>query len=277
VNAVTSILIISRPQVPHFGGVKHWFPSMVFLGILAGAAVTRGGAALWDVLKAKRPTLSFAVVAAPVFVVLLTPALVYSARVFPNGTAAYSELAGGLPGAVTLGMQRQFWSSHVTGVPPWINAHAKPGARLLLHDVHNGSFRDYQRNGMLRNDWRPVGSPFDANIVAYQYHQEFREQERITCLGLYRAEEIGRATTKVGVIPACLASRAWGEAGRPTSLCAEILVGTAVGAPVLAVPPLVHVTQRMRTLRTKLRGQLLFHRVAYARHAAKQAFQGATR
>jgi len=180
VNAVTSILIISHPQVPHFGGVKHWFPSMVFLGILAGAAVVRGCTALWERLKARRPSVPFAAVAAPVFAVLLTPALVYSVRVFPYGTAAYSELAGGLPGAATLGMQRQFWSSHVTGVLPWINEHAKPGARLFLHEVHNGSFRDYQRNGMLRKDLRPVGSPFDADVVAYQYHQEFREHEFLT-------------------------------------------------------------------------------------------------
>ena len=40
-NAVAAILIISHPQVPHFGGVKHWLPSMPFLGILAGVAVTR--------------------------------------------------------------------------------------------------------------------------------------------------------------------------------------------------------------------------------------------
>lgn len=180
VNAVTSILIISHPQVPHFGGVKHWFPSMVFLGILAGAAVARGCAALWERLKAKRPSLPWAAVAVPVFAVLLAPAAVYSARVFPYGTAAYSELAGGLPGAATLGMQRQFWSSHVTGVLPWINANAKPGARLFLHEVHNGSFRDYQRNGMLRTDLRPAGSPADADIVAYQYHQEFREHEFLT-------------------------------------------------------------------------------------------------
>ncbi|AKQ64381.1 membrane protein [Myxococcus hansupus] len=180
VNAVASILIISHPQVPHFGGVKHWFPSMVFLGILAGAAVARGCTALWAVLKAKWPSLPQAAVAVPVFAVLLAPALVYSVRVFPYGTAAYSELAGGLPGAATLGMQRQFWSSHVTGVLPWINANAKQGARLFLHEVHGGSFRDYQRNGMLRADLRAVGSPADADIVAYQYHQEFREHEFLT-------------------------------------------------------------------------------------------------
>ncbi|MCE9667546.1 glycosyltransferase family 39 protein [Myxococcus stipitatus] len=180
VNAVTSILIISHPQVPHFGGVKHWFPSMVFLGLLAGEAVARGCAALWERLRTRWASLPWTAVAAPVFAVLLAPALAYSAHVFPYGTAAYSELAGGAAGAATLGMQRQFWSSHVTGVLPWINAHAKPGARLFLHEVHGGSFRDYQRNGMLREDLRAVGSPFDADIVAYQYHQEFREHEFLT-------------------------------------------------------------------------------------------------
>lgn len=177
VNAVASILIISHPQVPHFGGVKHWFPSMPFLGILAGAAVARGCAALVERLRARRPRLPHAAVAAPVFTVLMLPALIGLVRVHPYGTAFYSELAGGVPGAASLGMQRQFWSSHVTGVLPWINANAKPGARLWLHEVRWESFRDYQRNGMLREDLRPAGSPFEADIAAYQYHQEFREQE----------------------------------------------------------------------------------------------------
>jgi len=30
----------------------------------------------------------------------------------------YGELAGGTPGAATLGMQRQYWSNNVTGVLP---------------------------------------------------------------------------------------------------------------------------------------------------------------
>ena len=82
-----------------------------------------------------------------------------------------------LPGAASLGMQRQFWSSHVTGVLPWINQHARPGERLYLHEVNGYSFRDYQRNGMLRADVVPAGGPQDATMAAYQYHQEFREQE----------------------------------------------------------------------------------------------------
>ncbi len=176
VNAVASLLIISHPQVPHFGGVKHWLPAMPFLGILAGAAVARGCEALVERLRVWRPGLSLATVAAPVFALLLLPALVGLVRVFPYGTSVYSELAGGLPGAASLGMQRQYWSSNVTAVLPWINEHAPPNGRVFLHEVHGLSFRDYQRNGMLREDLRPAG-PFDADIAAYQYHQEFREHE----------------------------------------------------------------------------------------------------
>ncbi|MFL5346958.1 MAG: ArnT family glycosyltransferase [Hyalangium sp.] len=176
-NAAFSILIISHPQVPHFGGVKHWLPSMPFLGLLAGTAVVRGCSALVEVLRARRPSLPFAAVAAPVFALLMAPALLGLVQVFPYGTAFYSELAGGIPGAASLGMQRQFWSSHVTSVLPWINEHARPGARLYLHEVTGYSFQHYQQNGMLRPDLQMVWSPFDADIVAYQYHQEFREQE----------------------------------------------------------------------------------------------------
>jgi 4-amino-4-deoxy-L-arabinose transferase-like glycosyltransferase len=177
VNAVASILIISHPQVPHFGGVKHWLPSMPFLGILAGAAVARGCAALVERLRARRPGVPHAAVVVPVFTLLLVPALIGLVRVHPYGTSFYSELAGGLPGAASLGMQRQFWSNNVTGVLPWINANAKTNARVWLHEVHGLAFRDYQRNGLLREDLRPAGSPLDADIAAYQYHQEFREQE----------------------------------------------------------------------------------------------------
>jgi 4-amino-4-deoxy-L-arabinose transferase-like glycosyltransferase len=180
VNAVASIIIISHPQVPHFGGVKHWLPSMPFLGILAGVAVTRGCAALVEHLRVLRPTLPFAVVAAPVFALLMAPALVGLVRVFPYGTGFYSELAGGVPGAASLGMQRQFWSSHVTGVLPWLNEHARQGARLYLHEVTGYSFQHYQQNGMLRQDLQMVWSPAEADIVAYQYHQEFREAEANT-------------------------------------------------------------------------------------------------
>ncbi|WNG29492.1 glycosyltransferase family 39 protein [Cystobacter fuscus] len=176
VNALASILIISPPNVPHFGGVKHWLPSMPFLGLLAGVAVARGCEALTGWLRERWPRVPLAAVAAPVFALLMLPALLALVRVFPYGTSYYSELAGGLPGAASLGMQRQFWSSNVTAVLPWINAHAPRDGRVFLHEVTGFAFQDYQREGLLRADLRPGGIG-DSDVAAYQYHQEFREHE----------------------------------------------------------------------------------------------------
>jgi hypothetical protein len=179
-NAVASIAIISQPQVPHFGGVKHWFPSMPFLAVLAGGVLVRGARGLsqalaprWKAATEPRLFLALAVACA-------LPALIATAKLYPYGTSAYAELAGGLPGAASLGMQRQFWANNVTGVLPWINANAKPGERLYLHENHGGQVADYRRNGMLRSDLVIVGSPAEADLVAYQYHQEFREFEFMT-------------------------------------------------------------------------------------------------
>lgn len=188
-NALASILIISHPDVPHFGGVKHWIASVIFLALLAGQAVDRACAGLEDavaVLRLRRSGppgsltashLPSAAAGTAMFALLLAPAALATAHVHPYGTAAYGELAGGLPGAATLGMQRQYWSNNVSGVLPWINTHAPPGARVWLHEVTELAFRAYQQNGMLRADLQPAQGPEDAQIAAYQYHQEFREQE----------------------------------------------------------------------------------------------------
>lgn len=179
-NAVASIAIISQPQVPHFGGVKHWFPSMPFLAVLSGGVLVRGAKGLsawlgprWKAATEPRVFLALALACA-------LPAFIATKELYAYGTSAYSELAGGLPGAASLGMQRQFWANNLTGVLPWINANAKPGERVYLHENHGGQVADYRRNGMLRNDLVIVGSPFEADIVAYQYHQEFREFEFMT-------------------------------------------------------------------------------------------------
>ena len=177
VNAVAPILIISHPNVPHFGGVKHWFPAMPFLALLGGMVVAGAARGSVAALRRRWPAVGLPALAVPLFAVLFAPALIATARNHPYGTSYYSELAGGLPGAATLGMQRQFWSNNVTGVLEWLNAHAPPNARVWLHEVTGLAFQEYQLNGMLRRDIRAASGPWDAEIAAYQYHQEFREHE----------------------------------------------------------------------------------------------------
>ena len=172
-NAIFPIALISLPSVPHFGGVKHWLASMPFLLVFAGVALERGAAAL-----AARLTPRLRATVAPGLAALaLLPAVIATARIHPYGTSAYSELAGGLPGAATLGMQRQYWANNVSAVVPWIRTHARPGDRVYLHENHGGQVYDYIRNGMLPRNLRYIGSPEGADIVAYQYHQEFRNAE----------------------------------------------------------------------------------------------------
>ena len=171
------MVLISLPDVPHFGGVKHWLPSMPFLAVLAGRQFQLAGGALAAWLRSRVQWLPPAAVTPLLAGLLLLPAVTLTAHVHPYGTSAYGELAGGIPGAASLGMQRQYWSNNVTGVLGWINANAPRGARVWLHEVNGLSFRDYQRNGMLRTDVQMANGPGDADVAALQYHQEFREQE----------------------------------------------------------------------------------------------------
>ncbi len=175
VNTLFSIGLISLPDVPHFGGVKHWLPSMPFLALLAGREFDRAAASLSSALRLAPHNTR--VMSVALGAVVLLPALTLTVHVHPYGTSAYGELAGGIPGAASLGLQRQYWSNNVTGVLPWIDASARRGARVWLHEVNGLSFRDYQRNDMLRADVVPAGGPEDADLAAVQYHQEFREQE----------------------------------------------------------------------------------------------------
>ncbi len=190
-NAVTSIAIISHPNVPHFGGVKHWFPSMPFLLILGGGTLARAADTLRAWVGARIPEkLAPWALPAVLSMLVFAPALIAQTRVMPYGTSFYSELAGGLPGAATLGMQRQFWAGNVTGVLDWLNKNVPPGARVYLHENHGGQIHDYQRNKMLRSDIGFVGDPRQADFVAYQYHQEFREHEFNTWEALHTTRPV---------------------------------------------------------------------------------------
>jgi hypothetical protein len=168
------IALISAPNVPHFGGVKHWFPAMGFLAVLASGSVLRAAQALTLALKEK---VAQPYVLAGLSTLLCLPGALATSHLYAFGTSAYGELAGGVPGAASLGMQRQYWANNLSGVLPWLNQTAHPGERIYFHENHSGQISDLQRNGMLRTDIVPVGAPAQAETVVYQYHQEFREYE----------------------------------------------------------------------------------------------------
>jgi hypothetical protein len=161
--AGSALLPFLLTTTPIFGGLKHW---LAFLALLAPEA-----AALLVWMAPSPKQLAAAAAAA------LLPGLWQIARVHPYGTSAYGELAGGIPGAATLGMQRQYWSNNVTAVLPWLNAHCPRDARVYFHEVNVESYRAYVQAGMLRADIRYAPGPAQADYAALQWHREFRDRE----------------------------------------------------------------------------------------------------
>ena len=164
--AGAAVLPFMLRTTPIFGGLKHW---LVFLALLAPeAASLLVRIATGSGVKRALPLAAAAA---------LLPGVWQIVHVHPYGTSAYGELAGGLPGAASLGMQRQYWSNNVTGVLPWLNAHCPPNARVFFHEVNVESYRAYQQAGLLRADIGYAGGPADAQYAALQWHREFRERE----------------------------------------------------------------------------------------------------
>ena len=177
--AIAAVLPFMLRTTPIFGGIKHWLAFAAFLspeaaGLLVTAAVSAASAArslrgfAW-LTESRAIALGAAA--------LLLPGLWQIAHLHPYGTSAYGELAGDVPGAASLGMQRQYWSNNVTAVLPWINAHAPPNARVFFHEVNFESYRAYQEAGKLRRDIAYANGPGDAQIAALQWHREFRDRE----------------------------------------------------------------------------------------------------
>jgi len=173
-NAFIPIFVVAIPSVPIFGGMKHWLNAMPFVCLLAALALDRLVALVPDLgARVFRPVYLYAGVA----VLALLPSLLGLIHIGPYGTSFYNSLAGGVPGAADLGMQRQYWSNNVTGVLPWINQNVPPGKRLYLHEVNGECFRTYQRDGYLRSDIKMSWMPEHSDYTAYQYHREFTNIE----------------------------------------------------------------------------------------------------
>ncbi|WP_248343359.1 ArnT family glycosyltransferase [Anaeromyxobacter paludicola] len=168
-NALFPMALIAWPTVPHFGGVKHWLPAMPFLALLGARALAEAGRALAP-RRAALATLSLAALA-------LAPAAWSVARQHPFGTASYGDLAGGPPGAASLGLQRQFWGDDVRAVLPAVNAHAAPGARIWWQEATSLDVRAYRREGLLRPDLREAEGPEDADLSLWQHHREFMDKQ----------------------------------------------------------------------------------------------------
>lgn len=145
---------------PLVAGVRPWLPAMPFLALLGARALVSAASAAWPVRRAP--------LAAAASVLVLWPALRQTVHAFPAGAAAWSELAGGAPGAASLGLQRQDGGEGAAAVLEEVNARAPRGARIWWPRTAREAVTAWTRDGQLRPDlaWAEGPEAADLAIVA---------------------------------------------------------------------------------------------------------------
>lgn len=153
------IALISLPGTPIFGGVKHWYNAIPTLSILAARTLFDGVDWLGVVIPALRRA------AAPaLFAVAALPGVLGIAASHPVGIGYYNELAGGLRGGASLGMQRSFWGGVSRGVLPEARRFP-PGTRMFFDHTNYDAYAMYVREGTLPGSISFANGPEQAEAA----------------------------------------------------------------------------------------------------------------
>lgn len=137
------VFLISMPNTPVFGGVKHWYNAMPTLCLLAGQAL------LWavDLVRERLPRPVAPLAWVPALALALLPGFLGAAHTHPNGIGYYNELAGGVRGGAALGMQRGFWGYMQHPLVFDLTERTKGRGRVFFNRANYDSYRMYRREG----------------------------------------------------------------------------------------------------------------------------------
>jgi len=164
------LLAIALPTSPIFGGTKHWITAYPFLALFAGwgfvAAIERAELDVWTGLR--WPSWAFAALC-------LLPGAAATAHSHPFGLSHYMPIAGGVPGAADLGMNRQFWGFTTGSLTGWISAKLPAGGSVWICDTTNGAWAMMHRDGLIPPNIRVARSMSTADLVLVHHEPHFNE------------------------------------------------------------------------------------------------------
>lgn len=173
------------PGTPIFGGTKHWMTAYPFLALFAGCgfdAVVR--AIRREILRHRaRLTWARALGRSALPAAALAGAAVIAApaaetfHAHPWGLSTYTPLAGGAPGAATLGLNRTFWGYTTGAIVPDLNREVPKRGTVYVHDTAGPSWDMLLADGRLRRDIRGVWSVAGADYALYHHEKHMRGQE----------------------------------------------------------------------------------------------------
>ncbi len=191
-NLLFPILLISLPNTPIFGGVKHWFVTMAFFALIAGYG--------FDWIR--RRLAAKAVITIGLAAAMLASSVVASVGYARAGTSYYNVLAGGIRGAATHRMHRQFWGYAGRYGLEYVNENAPRNASVAFHNTTWDAVDWYKRDGMLRHDirWRrDPSSGCKRDEIYLFHHQESFAQDQIDAWDKLRGRSPVRVISVDGV------------------------------------------------------------------------------
>jgi hypothetical protein len=179
-NFFIPFAVIAHPQVPIFGGTKHWMHGVPFLAILAGLGFEWVYNAVSDLgawfprLGTRVARIAVTAVAGAAFVV---PAAIDTLHGHTNGSTYYNAAFGGFGAMGEHRMEREFWGNSSYSSLAWANDTLPPGSRVDFHDSTWDAVRFYWRDGLLRRDLSPVWDCRNADAFLFHWHKEFLDLE----------------------------------------------------------------------------------------------------
>jgi hypothetical protein len=187
-NALVPLAIAFLGLQALYSGERHFMPVFPYLAMLAGI----GFVAVFEAWE-QRPLLRPPGAQVPISrtqggmehrqwrrwllvglaSLLFAPPVVSIIRLHPYELSYYSEIVGGLPGAVRLGLETTFWCESYKASLPYLNANAPEGALIWVDQPL--ALRAYQEDKLLRQDLRITGwdvvSPYTCDYALVQMRE----------------------------------------------------------------------------------------------------------
>ncbi|MCG3172339.1 MAG: hypothetical protein GMKNLPBB_00489 [Myxococcota bacterium] len=187
-NALIPIWIISRPNTPIFGGVKHWFPALPFLYLIAASELDR--VRRWFEISFHGFAMRRLAPAA-ICILALGAGAAGILNTWTHGIAYYNQFIGGVRGAAEHGMLRNFWGYSSRQALEYLNQNVEKNGRVFFQQTNYEAFLWYSYDGLLRprEDWDPawrkerrpktdmvyMGGPGGTNWSLFHYYAEWYE------------------------------------------------------------------------------------------------------
>jgi len=152
-------------------GLSPLFPAIPFLSLLAARVLDVATHAAWP----SRPRLALAVTAGAV----LVPCALVTLGERPAAAAGWNALAGGVPGAASLGFPRQDGGEGAAGVLAALSARARPGARVLWVGVAPEGVKAWAAAGRLRADLTVAATAASADLAVVALDGGSRDAEHL--------------------------------------------------------------------------------------------------